>query len=93
MLSNHAELMRLRMAGIWWGLELLVAHGSTGQGKHHAELPVAGMHSPSPVPEPAVQCFMASSSSMHAGIVTGQCSSTCASQHSESALTLLFQLH
>lgn len=46
MLSNHAELMRLRMPGIWWDLELLMAHGSTGQGKHQAELPVQGCTAP-----------------------------------------------
>lgn len=46
MLSNHAELMRLRIAGIRWGLDLLVAHSSTGQGKHHAELPLQGCTAP-----------------------------------------------
>lgn len=67
------------MSGIWWGLDVLVAHGSTGQGKHHAELPVQGGTAPALCLN--LQCIMASSSSMNAGVVTGQCSSTCASQH------------
>ena len=48
MLPIHPELMRLRVpeVGIWWDLEPLMARGSTGQGRHQAELPVQGCTAP-----------------------------------------------
>lgn len=48
MLPIHAELMRIRVpdVGIWWNLELLMVRGSTGQGRHQAELPVWGCMAP-----------------------------------------------
>lgn len=48
MLPIHAELMRLRVPefGIWWDLDLLMARGSAGQGRHQAELPVQGCMAP-----------------------------------------------
>lgn len=44
----YAELIRLRVpeVGIWWDLDLLMARGNTGQGRHQAELHVQGHRAP-----------------------------------------------